>query len=251
MRIICGLVVILGCTGSIMAAENVLGVDITADFLGKYVWRGQNLNDDPVFQPSFGINYGGLTASIWGNLDMTSYTGNSGEFTEYDYSLDYTTACPGLEGIELNFGVINYDCVSLEDTTEVYYGAVFDLPLSPAVTIYHDVDEVKGAYAEFSLTHTIEKIAELSSEMPIGMETCVSLGWGSETFNKGYWDLPVDDSSISDLAVCVSFPVEVKNWTVAPNVHYITILDSDMRRADTYDSASDYFFMGISLSTGF
>ncbi|MFA6176924.1 MAG: MltA-interacting MipA family protein, partial [Phycisphaerae bacterium] len=31
--------------------------NLTSDFYSKYVWRGQLLNDDPVFQPSIGIGY--------------------------------------------------------------------------------------------------------------------------------------------------------------------------------------------------
>ncbi len=33
------------------------------DFFSKYILRGQNLDDDPVFQSSIGAGYGDLTAA--------------------------------------------------------------------------------------------------------------------------------------------------------------------------------------------
>ena len=37
-------------------AQDDVEFEFTSDFYGKYIWRGQNLDDDPVFQP-------GLSAS--------------------------------------------------------------------------------------------------------------------------------------------------------------------------------------------
>lgn len=239
------------CVTNVSFADERLSVDVAADLFGKYIWRGQNLNDDPVLQPSISLVYGALTGCIWGNMDLTGYGGNSGEMTEYDYSLDYTTALEVFEGTQASVGAINYDCVSLEDTTEIYYGIAIDWLLCPSVTLYHDVDDIGGAYAEFAINYEVEKIAEFSSNMPIGLETCVCLGWGSKSFNTGYWDEPVDGSSLSDLAFSAAFPVTIGNWTLSPNLNFVTILSSDMRKADTYDTASDYLFAGLNLSTSF
>ncbi len=52
-------------------AENEIGFELTTDYSGKYIWRGQNLSDDPVFQPGISATYGNFTAGIWGNLDLT------------------------------------------------------------------------------------------------------------------------------------------------------------------------------------
>ncbi|KJJ84543.1 secreted protein, partial [Candidatus Omnitrophus magneticus] len=38
-------------------------------FLTKYIWRGQNVGNDPVMQPDATISKWGLSASIWGNYD--------------------------------------------------------------------------------------------------------------------------------------------------------------------------------------
>ncbi len=77
-------------------AEGKIDFELRADYFGKYIWRGQNISDDPVFQPSISAGYAGLTASIWGNIELTNINDNSGDFSEIDYSLDYSAALPGM-----------------------------------------------------------------------------------------------------------------------------------------------------------
>ncbi len=68
---------------------------LSVDYFGKYILRGQNLDDDPVLQSNISVSYGKLTASLWGNFELTNINGNSGDFTELDPSLDYSDTFPG------------------------------------------------------------------------------------------------------------------------------------------------------------
>ena len=74
-------------SGAVLAGEEI-GFELSADFSGKYIWRGQNLNDDQVFQPGISAAYGNFTAGIWGNLDLTGINDRNGDFLEMDYYLD-------------------------------------------------------------------------------------------------------------------------------------------------------------------
>jgi hypothetical protein len=243
---------ILLCVAAVsQASEYEIGFEVTADYFGKYIWRGQNLSDDPVFQPGLSMTLGGFTGAIWGNLDTTSINKEGGEFTEFDYSLDYSDDVPFVEGIGFSAGVINYDFPSADDTTEVYLGFGFDLPLSPSVTVYWDVDDIKGTYASFGLGHSIENIAELTPDMPVGMDIGLSLGWGSASYNRAYWGAPVSSAKLNDLALSVSFPVEIRGWSVAPSLNYVTLVNGKVRDSDAFRSESDYFFAGIGVSKGF
>lgn len=230
-----------------LAAERI-DFEITVDYFSKYVWRGQNLDDESVFQPGFSASYKGLAASIWGSLEMTSANGNSGEFTEIDYSVDYSGDFPGIEGLGYSVGMIYYDFPSteFEDTTEIYWGFGFDLPLSPSVTVYHDVDEVDGSYVSLAFGHSIEKIAELSSDLPVGMDVGLSLGWGSSSYNKVYWG--VNGGKMQDLTLLVGFPVGLSGWTLTPSINYVTLLNGTIRGSAADD---DMFFAGVSLSKSF
>lgn len=139
-----GLVIVLsmlvfGC--GVVIAEDELGFELTTDFAGKYVWRGQLLNDDPVFQPGFSATYGNITAGIWGNLDLTNYNDRNGDFLEMDYYLDWSDDLPDVEGVSYSVGLIYYDFpgsyangARLPDTLEAYLGLSFDLPASPSIT---------------------------------------------------------------------------------------------------------------------
>jgi hypothetical protein len=232
-------------------ADGPLAFELTTDFYGKYIWRGQNLSDDPVFQPGLSAAAGPLTASIWGNMDMTNINGNAGDFSEVDYSLDYSGSLPDAESIGYSIGVIYYDFpgTSVPDTTEIYGGLSLDVPLSPSVTLYRDVDEAEGTYVSLGIGHSIEKIAELAPDMPLGMDLGASLGWGSSSYNKYYWG--PDNSELNDLVLSASFPVALGDLTVSPSLNYVKLVDSDIRSADAYASSSDYFFAGISLSLSF
>jgi hypothetical protein len=251
MRTIAGLlmvtVVVVACAGGSMAfAADEIEFEVTADYLGKYVWRGQNLDDDPVLQPGVSAAYKGLTASIWGNLETTSINDNAGRFTEWDYTLDYSGSIPGIEGIGYSVGVINYHFPSVAgDTTEIYWGLGFDVLLSPSIALYHDIDEVKGTYASFGIGHSFEKIAEITPDIPIGMELGASLGWGHSSYNDDYWG--VERSKLNDLLLSVSFPTEIAGWTVTPSLNYIKLVSGRLRSGNDGDA----FFAGIGLSKRF
>ena len=195
---------------SMVFAENEISFDVTADYFGKYIWRGQNLSDDPVFQPGLSVSYGNLTAGIWGNMDLRNINDKSGDFSELDYILDYSADLPAPEGVGYSVGMIYYDFPGstkdgsrIPDTLEVYWGLNFDMPLNPSITVYHDVDEAEGSYVSLAFGHSIEKIAELGQDIPVGMEIGASLGWGSGSYNKYYWG--TDQSKLQDLTFSVSF----------------------------------------------
>ena len=232
-------------------ASTATDVEVTAAHYSKYIWRGQNLNDDPVFQTAASVSYGGLSAGIWGNMDLTNINGNTGDFSEIDYSLDYSAAMPGFEGIGYSLGAIYYDFpgTATPATAELYGALNFDLPLSPSVTLYHDVDEADGIYVSFAAGHTMEKIAALGSDIGVGMQIGASLGWGSASYNRYYWATP--QSKLNDLVLSVSFPIQIAGWTSAPSVYYVTLVSDDIRDSDMYGTDSDFFLVGIGISRRF
>jgi hypothetical protein len=238
--------------------EPALGIGVSAAFMSKYIWRGQLLNDDYVMQPSVGLTYGNWSASLWGNVDMTDYHDNDWEFTEYDWTIGYADKLPGIDILKYSVGAIYYYFPSVtddSDTVEVYAGLGLDMPLSPTLTMYRDIDEGDGTYVAFSVSHSIEKIMELAPDMPVGMTASASIGWGSEGYNKFYWG-GLTESAMQDLTLSVGFPIPIMGWTLTPSINYVTLLDSDVRAADTYatysgNNDSDYVFTGITLSTSF
>lgn len=245
-----GILLLVGSTTTVFAGDEV-EVEFTVDYFGKYVWRGQNLSDDPVFQPGMSLGYGGLTFGIWGNLETTDINRNSGEFTEVDQYLDYSADVPGLEGLGFSLGLIYYDFPGTlyPRTAEVYWGLSLDAPLSPSVTFNHDIDEADGLYVSVGLGHSMEKILELGPEAPVAMELSANYGWADRSYNQYYWGL--NDSGANDLTLSASFPFEVAGWTVNPSINYVALIDNDIKKTNAYGTDDDLFFVGIGLSKGF
>ncbi|MBW7991839.1 MAG: hypothetical protein FVQ84_17725 [Planctomycetes bacterium] len=237
-------------------AEDEIGFELSTDYSGKYIWRGQNLSDDPVFQPGISATYGNFTAGIWGNLDLTNINDRNGNFLEMDYYLDWSDDLPDIEGVSYSAGLIYYDFpgsyangTRLPDTLEAYLGLNFDLPASPSITGYHDLDEAEGTYISLGIGHSVEEILELSPGVPVAMDIGATLGWGSGSYDKYYWG--TDQSKINDLILSVSFPFEIEGLTITPSLNYVTLLSDDIRDTDTYGTDSDFFFVGIGLTKKF
>jgi hypothetical protein len=238
-------------------AKEKLVFDFSADFYNKYVWRGQDLVDDWVFQPGVSVGYSGLTASFWGNLDMTDENTHNGEMTEVDLTLDYSSQFPGMDILGYSVGFIHYDFpvkYAADDTIEFYAGLSLDVPASPSVTVYRDVDEVKdGMYVSFGIGHSFENVFDLGSDTPVGVDLSASLGWANSDYNKGYWGAKPNGRSIggamNDLALSLACPFELAGFDVTASLNYVTLVNSDIRKTDTYGRGrDDMLFVGIGFA---
>jgi len=227
-----------------LKAEEDISIGSSADFFSKYVWRGQNLVDDGVLQPGAYVSYKDITASFWGNLDLTDENGHEGEFSEIDLTLDYSGQVPSADFLSYSLGFINYNFPvngGFDDTWEIYWGFGFDVPASPSVTVYHDVDEAAGAYVSFGIGHSIENLTDLN----LGVDLSASIGWGSSGYNKTYWG--PDKSELNDLVLSAAFPFEAVGFAITPSVNYITLAGDDIRAPNTYGQ-NDMWIVGIGFA---
>ena len=245
-NVVCAVLVVLGVAGAGWADGDV-SVEVTADFFSKYVWRGQNLTDDWVFQPGVSATYRGLTAGVWGSLDLTNENDQRGEFIEYDWYLDYSRQINDTVGYSI--GAIYYYFPSVGTTTELYWGFNLDVPASPSIAVYHDVDEADGIYVSLGVGHSIEA----TEKIPVGIDLSAAIGWGNKKYNRYYWSTDTVDvgAEWNDLLLSVGFPFEVAGLSVAPSVSYIALLGSDVRDSDAYGSDNSIVVFGVSLAKEF
>lgn len=128
----------------IVAQANDLPVSISVDvpFYSKYVWRGINLVNDPVLQPSVTLGYENWSLNLWGNYDID----NAKRFNEYDVTLNYSRAFG--QGT-WNLGYIDYAFPGANPghTREIYGRVDFNQEFAPYFAINFDVDEADGFYA--------------------------------------------------------------------------------------------------------
>lgn len=232
-------------SGISFADDNGIEFEITTDFFSRYVWRGQLLSDDPVWQPGISAAYENITVGIWGNMDGIF----SGEFTEVDYYFDYSDSLT--ETIGYSFGYIFYDFPQAgAETQEIYFGLNLDTFLSPSVTLYHDIEDAEGYYLAIGAGYSIEELFKISEDIPVGLDISMNIGYGDSGFNGFYYS--VSDSGLNDLTLSVGLPMEIAGWSVTPSVTYATLLDDDIRgAADTIYGDSDICYAGVSIGINF
>ncbi len=234
------------------AKEKVVKFGISADYYTKYIWRGQNIDDKSVFQPAVSVSAYGFTGSIWGNMDMTNKSltapDNAGEFSEFDFTLDYSGTMPDANWLGFSVGTIYYRFPNtvFEPTTEIYGGlSLPKVPLAPYFKWYRDVDEIKGSYFQLGVGHTVGKVMTWNENCYCNLALGASLGWGNSAYNKGYFGV---DGGSNDFTLTAGLPVCIDSWTVKPSVNYSTMLNDSIREAT---GESDNVWFGVGVSTSF
>lgn len=242
--LVAGLSMLLCETRGVFANRGI-SVGVSADYVSKYIWRGQKINNGSVFQPAILMSAYGFTGSIWGNLDLTNKNDNKGEFSEFDYTLDYTSVLPGVEGMKFSLGTIYYRFphTSYNPTTEVYASLSLAMPLSPSIRVYRDIDEIDGSYLLLGLGHIFEKLVMWSDDCYCGLRLGASAGWGNSIYNNSYFG--INHSEFNDLTLSAGLTVCMKLWTIRPSINYSTILGDKIRSATV---SSDNLWVGISIS---
>lgn len=245
-------IMLLAVSGTLMAGEDQpLTATVSVNYYTKYVWRGQNVNDTSVLQPSISGSAYGFTGSIWANIDMTNQSQtvpeNAMEFSEIDYSLDYSSDVPGIKKLGFSTGVIHYlfPNTSLKSTTEIYAGINVKAPLNPRLTWYGDVNSIEGNYLQFSLGHSFEKLATWSNDYSMGLSLSGSIAWASAGYNRGYFG--IDANKFNDLTVGIIFPINLKHVTISPSLNMSTMLSERIGDA-TYERNNIWFGVGLSKS---
>lgn len=233
---------------TLTSASDKIAFSLEGDFYSRYIWRGQVISNGAVFQPSVSANYKGFTATVWSDMDMTSYRNESGQFAEFDLSLDYTNKISKDSKISYSLGVIHYHFpkFSATDTTELYWGFSFDVPLNPTFKFYHGLGNEHGTYANFSIGHTYEKVLKFTEKCYADLQWGIAIGAGNGPYNSDYWH--VGGTRLNDLAFTLGLPITFPGgWVVKPNISYITLVDGAIRSSDTYARSSDYLVTGINI----
>jgi hypothetical protein len=166
-------------------AQTEVGADVAV--FSSYVWRGLSLTNKPVLQPavylSIPVGSASITLGGWSNIDIGKYdnlakdkseSGGSSafNFAEFDpygevsFTLGKATLTGGVTAYIYpnsatapnDFGLITKEF----NTVEIYGKGSLDVPLSPSVSIYYDVDKIKGAYIEAGVSHSFPASEKVS-----------------------------------------------------------------------------------------
>ena len=90
-------------------AESDFSGTISADFVSRYIWRGQDLGHVSV-QPTLGVAYKGLSLTAWGSVGLME----SSDTKEFDLTLAYATG-------GFNVGITDYWFSTGQDPDARYF----------------------------------------------------------------------------------------------------------------------------------
>ena len=228
-------------------AQATFGADL--DLFSSYVWRGLTLTNKPVAQPavwaSFPAGNASITVGGWASIDLGQYDDASDisesggtsafNFAEFD---PYAEVSFPVGKATLTGGVTGYiypnddpGLTSDFNTVEIYGKAGLDVPLSPELAIYYDVDKIKGAYIEGSVSHSLPASEKVSVDL--GAAAGFSAGQGEKAgelnnfFDDGFTHL--------DLSAGVPFTAGV--FSITPVIH-VVITGDELTQITKFDETT-------------
>lgn len=244
-------------TGATAPALALGPLDIEAELpvYTKYVWRGMNLVDDAVLQPSLEVGLFGFELAVWGNMYLTDIANESGQFGEVDYTIGYELELALFE-LEAGFIFYTYPKHHFDDTTEFYVGGKVNVLLSPSLMVYQDIDKFKGAYWAASIGYGFDMSETLKLDLTGGV------GLGSQSFISGYYAgmLTVPDTdldaSMTDFFVRAELPFHpIPFLSITPSATYTSLLGDAKKALDNdemlYSGKKDNMIWGLAAGFSF
>lgn len=191
-----------------------LSLDLGADVVSRYIWRGTNVNDQVNIQPALTLSVSGFQAGFWGsyaisnNSDNNTFNQELDTWVGYTYSLengmslgailtDYYFANAGIKWGNFN----NYDNEDGPGAHTIEAGVVFTGPesfpltLSGYVNFYNDAGN--NTYFQLDYPATI-------AEVPVNF--FVGASAGSEE-NPGYY--ATDTFNVINLGITATKEIKI------------------------------------------
>lgn len=236
-----------GTGGQATAGESV-STAVSMDWVTHYVWRGMRLTDNPVLQPSVTVSAGGLSLNAWGSVDLTDVNEDDGEslhLQEVDYTASYGFS--PVEGLDLMAGFIWYTFSGLDSTGEVFASVGLSaVPLSPTVSVYYDIDEAEGLYANASVKHAFDITEKLNLTLSGGV------GWGDAEYHEFYFGDEAHGSFSELLAKATLNYALTDSLSAYLYGGYTELLDREVDElAKAVYGDSDVLFGGVGLAFSF
>ena len=232
------------CGAEVCKEEKGISLGADAGFFSKYVSRGLNYTDAPVFQPDVWASYKGFTLSIWGSMDLTKKNRLAGDFSEFDYTLDYSNS---IGKFSYSAGTIYYNFLntSASDTAEVYAGIGYDILLKPKLVVYYDFWQGDGLYGVVSIRHSFE-LPEVKG-VKSSLDLSAQVGIGSKNMNE--YNFGDSHDAFTDYLLTAAIPVTLTDiLSIKPTVSYSSVLDKTIR---TKSSLNDNIIFGGVVSASF
>jgi hypothetical protein len=238
-----------------------VSLDLAFDFYSAYVWRGNIINDRPVWQPyaklSYSLkDYGSLWVSGWGNFDATDRNKHHtfAGLNEIDYTAGYTVT---VQDFELEAGNIwyTYPKANGKDygkTCAEAYGKVtyknetVEKLFEPSVAVYRDYLDADGYYVALNLNREFE----INDQLAVGGD--LALGLADDDYLEYYYGDGAD-GTFSDFTADVYATYKLnETFSITGKLAWTSLLGSDARdNVDADGTDTDELWGGIDVSASF
>ena len=229
------------------AKAQEVGVDVS--LYSAYVWRGLSLTNKPVVEPDLYVTFPAGPASItiagWANFDLGKYrdfnddiseSGGLSAFNLSEFDPYAEVAFPAGKAT-LTAGVTGYiypnkvESATFEptpglltkesNTVEIYGKVEVDALLSPTLSIYYDVDKIKGAYIEAGISHTLPMNEKLG--LDLGAVAGFSAGQDAPHTNSDPRKMPstFEDDGFTHLDLSAGLPLTAGVFSITPALHLV------------------------------
>jgi len=243
------LVVVGAVLGAAPAAAQVtVGADVGV--FSDYVWRGITYTNKLVLQPdaylTFPTGPATFTAGGWFNIEPGKYDGASDisegggesslDVTEFDWWGEFNYP---YQKANFTLGATGYvypnDFGLTKDanTVEIYGKVGLSVPLNPKIAMWYDVDKIKGAYFEGSVSHTIQPKDQPFSVV-LGALAGLNEGQGIPSDPNSTESFNFNDNGFTHLDLSVAVPFSTGPFSISPAVH-VVITGDEATKFDKFD----------------
>lgn len=114
-------ILMLLCVSVGMQAQDKVEVDLGADIVNQFIWRGMDSGHASI-QPFMGVNWKGLSVSAWGSVGIT----DSDDAKELDLNVSYTAGplTVGITDYWFDTPNPNYFVYKAHETSHVFEGSL-------------------------------------------------------------------------------------------------------------------------------
>ncbi len=227
------------------AAAQTVGADL--GLFSSYVWRGLSLTNKPVAEPdvyvTVPVGNASVTAGLWANIDLGKYDNLSKDISESGglSAFNFSEFDPWLEvsfpvgKATLTGGATAYIypnkvksattvptaglLTTASNTVEIYGKLAVDALLSPKLSVYYDVDKIKGLYAEGSVSYSIPASEKVS--VVLGALAGVNTGQGINSDPNSDESSNFADDGFTHLDLSAGIPVTAGIFSITPALHLV------------------------------
>jgi uncharacterized protein Gcw-chp len=226
-------------TATPAAAQATIGADLGV--FSDYVWRGITYTNKLVFQPDVYLTFptgpASFTAGGWFNIEPGKYDGAtdiseggglaSPDLAEFDWWGEFNYP---YQKANFTLGATGYifpndgGFTKAANTVELYGKVGLSVPLNPKVAMWYDVDKIKGAYFEGSISHTI-KPKDQPFSVVLGALAGLNEGQGIPTDPNSTESFNFVDNGFTHLDLSAAVPFTAGPLSISPAVHVVVTGD--------------------------